>query len=195
LTSGTEPNWPRPTNDSPMRAKRKGTGIGGDGLGPQGGKSRMRNREILSSLVGLGLGTLFLIGSLREGLFRKGVPGPGFLPFITALALMGLSLMVFFPALGKKKGEKEAVEKFFPEKDSFRKILLGLGALFLYGVSLEYLGYISTTILFLVFTFRLMEREKWKGPLFFAVSTAFLTYLLFVVLLEVQLPKGILGIG
>jgi putative tricarboxylic transport membrane protein len=155
----------------------------------------MRNREILSSLVGLGLGTLFMVASLREGLFRKGVPGPGFLPFITALILMGLSLMVFFPALGKKKGEGETVEKFFPEKDSFKKISLGLGALFLYGVSLEYLGYIATTILFLIFTFRLIEKEKWKVPLFFAVSTAFLTYLLFVVLLEVQLPKGILGIG
>ena len=155
----------------------------------------MRNREILSSLVGLGLGFLFLIASLREGLFRKGVPGPGFLPFITALILMGLSLMVFFPALGKKRGAGETVEKFFPEKDSFKKIFLGLGALFLYGISLEYLGYIVTTVLFLAFTFRLMEKEKWKGPLLFAVSTAFLTYLLFVVLLEVQLPKGILGIG
>jgi putative tricarboxylic transport membrane protein len=154
----------------------------------------MRKRDILSSLVWLGLGLLFMIASLREGLFRKGIPGPGFLPFITALALIALSLMVFLPAVNRKKEERdEKVEKFFPEKDSFKKIALGLMALFLYGMALEYIGYIVTTILFMVFTFRLMEREKWKGPLLFAVSTAVISYLLFVVLLEVQLPGGFLG--
>lgn len=154
----------------------------------------MRNRDILSSLVWLGLGILFLIASLREGLFRKGIPGPGFLPFITALILITLSLMVFLPAVNRKKEERDKkVEKIFPEKDSFKKVFLGLMALFLYGIALEYIGYIVTTILFMVFTFRLMEREKWKGPLLFAISTAVLSYLLFVVLLEVQLPGGILG--
>jgi putative tricarboxylic transport membrane protein len=154
----------------------------------------MRNRDILSSLVWLGLGILFLIACLREGLFRKGIPGPGFLPFITALILIALSLMVFLPAVNRKEEERDKkIEKIFPEKDSFKKVSLGLMALFLYGIALEYIGYIITTILFMVFTFRLMEREKWKGPLLFAISTAVISYLLFVVLLEVQLPGGFLG--
>lgn len=156
----------------------------------------MRNRDILSSLVWLGLGILFLVGSLRAGLFRKGIPGPGFLPFITALILMTLSLMVFFPAVARKKEERDKdLEKFFPEKDSLKKIFLGLLALFLYGIALEYAGYLATTFLFMVFTIRLSERKKWKGPVFLAFSAAFLSYLLFVVLLEVQLPRGILGVG
>ena len=154
----------------------------------------MRNRDILSSLVWLGLGLLFMIASLREGLFRKGIPGPGFLPSITALALIVLPLMVFLPAVNRKKEERgKKIENIFPEKDSFKKVSLGLMALFLYGIALEYIGYIITTILFMVFTFRLMEREKWKGPLLFAISTAVISYLLFVVLLEVQLPGGFLG--
>lgn len=155
----------------------------------------MRNRDILSSLVWLGLGIVFLIGSLRAGLFRRGIPGPGFLPFIVALSLMALSLMVFFPALTGKKEEASGVaENFFPERDSFKKIFFGLIALFLYGVALEYIGYIATTFIFLLFTSRLMERAKWQTPLILAISTAILSYLLFVVLLEVQLPRGILGI-
>jgi putative tricarboxylic transport membrane protein len=153
----------------------------------------MRNRDILSSLVGLGIGILFLIGSLREGLFRKGIPGPGFLPFITALFLIALSLMIFFPALAAKGKEKEKAEIFFPEKDSLPKVLLGLAALSLYGIALDYLGYLATTFLFLMFTSKIMEREKWKGPLVLALFTAVGSYLLFVVLLQVQLPKGILG--
>ena len=154
----------------------------------------MKNRDILSSLVGLTVGLLFLAGSLREGLFRKGVPGPGFLPFFSALILMVLSLMILSPALfGKKEKGEKPVENFFPEKDSFPKLLMALAALSLYGFALEYIGYMGTTFLFLIITSRILEREKWKGPLFLAVSTALISYLLFVVLLEVQLPRGILG--
>ena len=153
----------------------------------------MRRRDIWSSLVWLGVGIIFLVGSLRQGLFRRGIPGPGFLPFIIALSLIVLSLMVFFPAFSRKTEGTGEVENFFPEKDSFKKILFGLIALFAYGFALEYTGYIITTFFFMIFASRIMEREKWAGPLFMAVLTAVLSYLLFVSL-EVQLPRGVLGI-
>ncbi|HYB21952.1 MAG TPA: tripartite tricarboxylate transporter TctB family protein [Thermodesulfobacteriota bacterium] len=153
----------------------------------------MRRRDIWSSLVWLGVGIIFLVGSLRQGLFRRGIPGPGFLPFIIALSLIVLSLMVFFPAFSRKTEGTGEVENFFPERDSFRKILLGLIGLFAYGFALEYTGYIITTFFFMIFASRIMEREKWAGPLFMAVLTAVLSYLLFVSL-EVQLPRGVLGI-
>jgi hypothetical protein len=155
----------------------------------------MKNRELLSSLIWIGLGVAFLIGSWQQGLFRKGVPGPGFLPFFYALFLIVLSSMVFLPALGRKKEERAGpVEKFFPEDDSLKKILLGLAALFAYGIVLEYTGYLVTTFLFMAFSSRLMEPKKWGTVLTVAACTAVLSYLLFVVFLEVQLPGGILGI-
>jgi putative tricarboxylic transport membrane protein len=154
----------------------------------------MKNRDVVSSLVWLGVGVLFLIGSLREGLFRKGIPGPGFLPFITALILIALSLMVFLPAMAAKGPDKRKKEEgFSPEKDSRGKVLRGLAALFLFGLALEYIGYLVATFLFLVYTARIMEREKWKGPLILAVLTAVGSYWLFVRLLQVPLPQGFLG--
>lgn len=155
----------------------------------------MPSRDIVSSLVWLGVGIVFLIGGLHAGLFRRGIPGSGLLPFVVALSLMALSLIVFFSALTRKKGgARRGGEKFFPERDSFKKISFGLIALFLYGVALEFIGYLATTFIFLLFTFRLMERAKWQTPLVLAVSAAILSYLLFVILLEVQLPRGIIGI-
>jgi len=153
----------------------------------------MRRRDIWSSLVWLGVGIAYLVGSLGAGLFRKGIPGPGFLPFIIALSLIVLSFMVFFPALSRKKDDAIEVEDFFPEKESFKKVLFGLIALFAYGFALEYTGYIIATFVFMIFTSRIMERGKWTGPLIMAVLTAVLSYLLFVSL-EVQLPRGVLGI-
>jgi putative tricarboxylic transport membrane protein len=153
----------------------------------------MRRRDVWSSLAWLGVGIAFLVGSLRAGMFRKGIPGPGFLPFIIALSLIALSLMVFFPALSRKKEDATESGNFFPEKDSFKKILFGLIALFAYGFALEYTGYLITTFVFMIFTSMIMERGKWIGPLVMAVLTAVLSYLLFVSL-EVQLPRGFLGI-
>ena len=153
----------------------------------------MKGRDIGSSLAWLGVGIAFLVGSLQAGLFRKGIPGPGFLPFIIALSLIVLSLMVFFPALSRKEEDPVEIQNFFPEKDSFRKVFLGLIALFAYGFALEYTGYIITTFVFMIFTSMIMERGKWVGPLVMAVLTAILSYFLFVSL-EVQLPRGVLGI-
>ncbi len=144
----------------------------------------------------MGFGALFLIGALKQGLIRKGIPGPGFVPFIVAVILISLSLMVFIPALAKKREEGQTSErpKFFPEKDSFKRISLALFALFAYGAALEYGGYILTTFAFMLFMSRLIERIKWTRVFAIAFLTAVLSYLLFFAL-EVQLPPGILEIG
>ena len=156
----------------------------------------MKKRDLLSSLFWMGFGALFLVGSLQQGLVRKGIPGPGFLPFIAGIVLIALSLMILISALGNKEEEMEAIErrKFFPERDSLKKILFTLIFLFAYVISLEYAGYFLATFLFMLLISRRIESHSWKTLLLLAISTAILSYLLFVVLLEVQLPPGILGI-
>jgi len=151
----------------------------------------MKNRDLMSSIVWMALGGLFVAGALHQGLMRRGVPGPGFLPFFSGLALIFISLFVFIPALSRKKVLESG--KFFPERGSFRKFLLALVALLAFGVAMEYAGYLFTTFLFMFFTARLMEPKGWRTTILLAFSTAALSYLIFVVLLEVQLPRGILG--
>ena len=156
----------------------------------------MKHRDLFSSLFWMGFGTLFLIGALKQGLIRKGIPGPGFVPFIVAIILISLSLMVFIPAVGKRKEANQTTgsPKFFPEEDSFKKIFLATIALFAYGFALEYGGFIVTTFVFMLFMSRLIERIRWIKVFAIAFLTAVLSYLLFFAL-EVQLPEGILGIG
>ena len=134
------------------------------------------------------MGGLFVAGALQQGLMRRGVPGPGFIPFLCGLALIFVSLFVLIPALTRK--EKDESSDFFPERGSFRKLLFALVALFAFGFAMEYLGYLLTTFLFMLFIARLMEPKAWWTSTLLALLTAVLSYMLFVVLLEVQLPKG-----
>ncbi len=151
----------------------------------------MKNRDVTSSIVWMVLGGLFVAGALQQGLMRKDVPGPGFLPFFSGLALIFFSLFVLVPALGQKRKAGGAV--FFPEPDSFRKLLLAVIALFAFGFALDYAGYLLTTFLFMFFIVRLMKPKGWRTTTLVALLTAVLSYLLFVVFLEVQLPPGPFG--
>jgi uncharacterized membrane protein len=156
----------------------------------------MKKRDRASSLFWLGFGILFVIGAWQQGLVKKGVPGPGFLPFICGIVLIGLALMVLIPALGSGKKEDEggaAQEKFFPEKGSRQRLIYALTALVAYGICLPYLGFLLTTFVFMLFMFRLMEPQKWFRVFLLSLATALLAYLLFAAL-EVQLPQGFFGI-
>lgn len=151
----------------------------------------MKNRDLVSSVVWIVLGGLFVVGALQQGLMRKGIPGPGFLPFLSGVALIFASLFVLIPAL--RKQETTVNGAFFPERDSFRKILLALVALVAFGVVMEYAGFFLTTFLFMLFVTRIMEPNGWRLVTVLAFLTAAMAYLLFVVLMEAQLPKGLLG--
>jgi putative tricarboxylic transport membrane protein len=151
----------------------------------------MKQRDLVSSIIWMALGGLFVAGALQQGLMRRGVPGPGFLPFFSGVALIFASLFVLIPALRKKETAENVA--FFPEHDSFRKILFALVALVAFGMVMEYAGFFLTTFFFMLFATRIMEPNGWRIVTVLAFLTAVLSYLLFVFLLEVQLPKGLLG--
>ncbi len=151
----------------------------------------MRNRDIVSSLIWMSLGGLFVAGAWQQGLMRRQVPGPGFLPFFSGLALVLVSLSVLLPALARARAAER--KAFFPERDSLRKVTIAVTALFGFGIALEYLGYLLSTLLFMLAVGQLVERRSWRAVTALASLTAVLSYLLFVVLLEVQLPTGLLG--
>jgi putative tricarboxylic transport membrane protein len=152
----------------------------------------MKNRDLVSSVVWITMGILFVVGSLQLGLMRRGIPGPGFLPFFSALALIICSLFVLVPALSQK-GREKGSEDLFPEPGSLRKVLLALFALVAFGAALEYAGYFLSTFFFMFFVTWMMEPKGWRMFTVLALITAVTSYLLFVLLLEVQLPKGLLG--
>jgi putative tricarboxylic transport membrane protein len=119
-------------------------------------------------------------------------PGPGFLPFLTGLLLGGLAGIAFIQALKEKPSQDRG---FFSFGDYLIKVGLLAGALVVYVLLLNTLGFLVGTFLLLLFLFRIMEPLGWKTVFLASIITLGAVYLLFDVFLGTRLPSGILGIG
>ena len=151
-----------------------------------------RDRDVTSSLFWILTGILFCIGGFHYGIRRSGIPGPGFLPFVTGLLLVALSLALLISRLLNRRDTAGSIGEPMPRGEAFRRILIVLGALCLYVVLLEPLGFPLTTFLFMVLALRL-EPRRWTFILPAAIVATAFFFFLFKVLLRVPLPPGILG--
>jgi putative tricarboxylic transport membrane protein len=151
-----------------------------------------RDRDVTSSLFWMLIGILFCIGGFHYGIRRSGIPGPGFLPFVTGIILVALSLALLISRLLNRGGRAGSKEDPMPGGQALTRILKVLGALCLYVLLLEPLGFLLTTFLFMVLLLRL-EPRSWFFILFGAIGATLFFFVLFKVLLRVPLPSGLLG--
>ena len=151
-----------------------------------------RDRDVTSSVFWALVGILFCIGGLHYGLRRSGIPGPGFLPIVTGLILVALSLALLISRLLRKTDEEVSAEKLMPGGQALKRILKALGALCVYTLMLERLGFAMTTFLFMVVVLRL-EPRRWTFIIPAALGATTFFFFLFKVFLRVPLPPGILG--
>jgi putative tricarboxylic transport membrane protein len=76
---------------------------------------------------------------------------------------------------------------------SWGKLLLTVALLFVYTILFSTLGFTISTILLLLFLFRVMEPKRWWVVAVSSVACTGLFYLAFKVGLDSQLPSGFLG--
>jgi putative tricarboxylic transport membrane protein len=150
----------------------------------------MKKYFLADGLIGICAGSI----SLRLGNFRT--PGAGFLPFFAGalLAIFGLVLMLS-TLLSQAREEKNEVDGKDRANRHWRRFLnpsLAVVILFGYILLLEPLGFLLTTFVCLLLLFKLSEPKKWVAPIVLSGSTAILSYLVFFVWLQCQLPKGLL---
>jgi putative tricarboxylic transport membrane protein len=116
-------------------------------------------------------------------------PGPGFLPFYTAILLGLLALISLLQTLKESEGSASEIWGGI----QFGKLAILLGTLFLYVFLLDRLGFLLGTFLLLLVLFRIVEPYSWKTILLSSLLTIGGMYLFFVILLESRLPRGFLG--
>ena len=121
--------------------------------------------------------------------WRETGPGSGFLPVWLGIAMGVLALLLLVGAM-RRAGSGAP---WLPEGEGLRKLLVVLGAVALLVATLNIVGMILGTALFLVGILRFLERYSWSHSLGIAAATAAANYLVFTYWLRVPFPVSILG--
>ena len=129
--------------------------------------------------------------SLKYGFGSLSEPGVGFITFFAGAILALLALLLFFSSFREK--EKPAdLRKLWAGLD-VKKVLYVVGLLVVYTISLRPVGFPLCTFLLLFFLFRVKGAYGIWTTLFVSCFVTAVSYLVFQVWLQVQLPRGILG--
>lgn len=148
-----------------------------------------RRVDIISALICMGVGIAFLIGSFKYGNLQN-IPNPGLFPFLGSSCFVLFSFILLVTAVMNR--EQGSEKSFFREKSGAKKVVWVIASLIGYLLTLEYLGFPLAIFLFMIFSLRFLMRKKWRTTLIFAFLAMLFSYILFILLLGVQLPRGVL---
>ena len=157
-------------------------------------EKRNRKKDLISSISILTVGVIYAGLSLRLPFWSGTGPQEGFFPLTIAAVMIGMSLFILVqslssnPPLRAEKGSEE------PENEVFnRSRVLSYGIwMTLYAVFFEKLGFLITSILFLLLIMKYTEKQSWKMTISVGAASILGSYLLFVYFLGVPLPKGLM---
>ena len=156
----------------------------------------MKKYLLADGLIWVLLGIGMCLGSTKLKLGDFHTPGAGFLPFFAGALLAAFGLILMLSTLfSQVREERDAESRNGRAKRHWRRFLnpsLTMVILLGYILLLEPLGFLLTTFICLLLLFKLSEPRKWVTPVVLSGSTAILSYLVFSVWLQCQLPKGLL---
>ena len=137
---------------------------------------------------------LFIVGSIafvtclsyHIGTFRN--PGGGLFPLIASIMLMGISALLLLQTFSAHKDEKTIVASFFHDEGAPKRILFTLACLIGYRYFLPVIGFAPSSGVMILLLSRFLGKYSWKVSVFFSVLTALLSYYIFQVALNIQMP-------
>jgi putative tricarboxylic transport membrane protein len=147
----------------------------------------MAEKNKYTSLIWAAAGLYIAFEGYRLQLGTLKSPGSGFLVFWTGIMISALSVALFISSL-RKKGEQRTLWKGTRWATCVKLMV----SLFVYALIFKEVGFLLSTFLLLLFLFKGLEPQRWSVAILSAGITAVSCYLLFGVLMETQLPKGIL---
>lgn len=143
----------------------------------------MKKYERLTAMLVVAGGVLIMIyawHSLKLGSIH--MPDAGLMPFLCGAGLAVLGV-IWALMLQLAREEKEEAEKVL-----WHRPLISLLLMVIYGWAMEAVGYITSTVLFMIAWQQIIEREKWVKTIVIAVLGTIAMYALFVLFLKVPVP-------
>lgn len=154
----------------------------------------MNRDEVIGGAIIFLFGGVTLILSLGMPLGTFRMAGPGLFPFCLGIILMILATIFLINTKYRKKSTTEKLEDMLPTPRSTRQMLLFLGATTIAVACFNTLGFPLTSFLLMVLLLRSLGIKRWPFLMIMSLATAVGSYILFVQILKIPLPKGLLGI-
>ncbi|WHX41244.1 tripartite tricarboxylate transporter TctB family protein [Mesobacillus sp. AQ2] len=137
----------------------------------------------IASILFLATGVLFIVGSrqLASSSYGSSV-GPDIFPLLLGIILVLLSIRLFYETMVAKTQQSSK------EKLLYKPFLIIFFATLVYILTLETIGYVITTFLFLFVCFQTMERSKVMTSLIISACFSGFVYFMYVEVLKGTLP-------
>ena len=144
---------------------------------PHAGPWSQLGAAVVTGLIGVA----GVVGSLGLGLGRLTAPGPGLWPFVVSVVITTLSVVL---ALTGRRGTDT-------EKFSRASVMTAIAVLTLVLLAflLPLIGFEIPSLLLTFVWLRFLGKESWRSSIAISVGTVAAFYLLFVVLLQIPLPR------
>lgn len=110
-------------------------------------------------------------------------PMPGLVPVIASGFLLAVSLLQTALSLRSR-------EEFDAMGENWKRPAALILGLFVYSLTLDYVGYIIATMALSIIIMRVIEPESWLEPILVSFGLTAFSYVLFDRLLDVNLPEG-----
>lgn len=120
--------------------------------------------------------------------------GPAFYPRVLLVLLAGLAVWLFVEEIHRGRKPSLGPKKPGGPPLNYRRVLLGFSVFLAYVASLNIIGYITSTFLFILgLSWSIGPRDRRRLPKLVAVAfgTALVIYLVFEKYLFVFLPRGL----
>ena len=137
--------------------------------------------QLGAAIVTAGIGVAGLIGSLRLGLGELTAPGPGLWPFVISVVITTLSVV-----LGLTGRQATDTEQF---SRSSVMTAIAVTTLVLLALALPMIGFEIPSLLLTFVWLRYLGKESWRSSIVVSLGTVLAFYVLFVVLLQIPLPR------
>jgi putative tricarboxylic transport membrane protein len=149
------------------------------------------NNDQISSAFWFAVGLAIVFASLPYGLGGITAPDTGFLPFLTGVCVCFFAVVVFIDGTRERRKGVRWSNPF--AKVTWSKPVAAMAALVVYALILDAAGFILATMLLVGFLLRGIYPQRWRVVLIGATLTSLVTYVVFGVWLETQLPAGLLS--
>ncbi len=145
--------------------------------------------QFLAALTWFGIGVAIAMGAFSLGIGALGSPGPGLFAFVIGMGMAALALSV---AANAVRTAPATGAPMWPQRAG--SISVVIAALAFYTLTLERIGFLPSTFLFLLALLGTLGRASWMATALASVGITLGSYLVFAKLLKITLPAGMLGL-